>query len=122
MDITYDTGALIAADRNDRTFWARHAAALKRGYSITVPAPVVAQAWRTDKQVPLARLLNGCLIEPLTPEQARRVGALAAATGVADVVDLTVAEGALRRGDIVWTSDPDDILRAGLGRLHVELV
>ena len=122
MDITYDTGALIAADRNDRTFWARHAAALKRGYCITLPAPVVAQAWRTNKQVPLARLVNGCLIEPLTLDQARRVGALAAATGVADVVDLTVAEGALRRGDIVWTSDPDDTLRAGLGRLHVELV
>ena len=99
MDITYDTGALIAADRNNRTFWARHAAALKRGYSITVPAPVVAQAWRTDKQVPLARLLNGCLIEPLTPEQARRVGALTAATGVADVVDLTVAEGIADRAD-----------------------
>ena len=44
MDITYDTGALIAADRNDRTSWARHAAALKRGYCITIPAPVVAQA------------------------------------------------------------------------------
>lgn len=73
-----------------------------------------------DRQGPAIRGLR--LIEPLTLEQARRVGALAAATGVADVVDLTVAEGALRRGDIVWTSDPDDILRAGLGRLHVELV
>lgn len=122
MDITYDTGALIAADRNDRTFWARHAGALKRGYLITVPAPVVAQAWRTHTQMLVARLLNGCLIESLTPEQARRVGVLAASTGVADIVDLTVAEGALRRGDIVWTSDPDDISRAGLGRLHVERI
>ncbi len=70
-----------------------------------------------DRQGPAVRGLR--LIEPLTLEQARRVGCLAAAT---DVVDLTVAEGALRRGDIVWSSDPDDTLRAGLGRLHVELV
>lgn len=98
MDVTNDAGALIAADRNNRSFWALHAGALKRGYLITVPAPVVVQVWRTDTQVLMARLLNGCLIESLTPEQARRVGVLAASTGVADVVDLTVAEGALRRG------------------------
>lgn len=73
-----------------------------------------------DRQGPAVR--GRRLIEPLTPEQARRVGALAAATGVADVVGLTVAEGALRRGDLVWTSDLDDTLRAGLGRLPVEIV
>lgn len=122
MDITYDTGALIAADRNDRQLWARHAAALKRGYLITVPAPVLAQAWRGPQQVRLGQLLRGCHVEALTHEQARRVGMLAAHTKQQDITDLTVAEGALRRGDVVWTSDPTDIARAGVPKSHIQRI
>jgi hypothetical protein len=46
MGVTYDTGALIAADRNDREMWALHAGFLAEEVSPTVPAPVVAEAWR----------------------------------------------------------------------------
>lgn len=122
MNITYDTGALLAADRNDRAMWARHVAALKRGCLITVPAPVLAQAWRGRTQARLAQLLAGCHVEALMPEQARRVGELAARTRRHDVVDLAVAEGALRRGDVVWTSDPEDIERAGIPQQRIQRV
>lgn len=48
MGVTYDTGALLAAERNDRRMWALHAAFLTADVSPTVPAPVLAQAWRGE--------------------------------------------------------------------------
>ena len=64
MGITYDTGALIAADRAERRIWARHRALLAQREVPTVPAPVVAQAWRGGgRQALLARLLAGCDVE-----------------------------------------------------------
>lgn len=110
MGITYDTGALVAADRGERRMWARHRALLVVRSVPTVPAPVVAQAWRGgSRQVLLVRLLRGCDIEALDDPQARAVGALAAAAGRTDIVDVCVAEGALRRRDLVISSDPDDL-------------
>jgi hypothetical protein len=44
--VTYDTGALIAADRNDRRMWALHAGFLALEVSPTIPTPVLAEAWR----------------------------------------------------------------------------
>ena len=38
--VTYDTGALIAADHNDRRMWALHAGFLAEEVSPTVPTPV----------------------------------------------------------------------------------
>ena len=110
MGVTYDTGALIAADRGERRMWARHRALLGRREVPTVPAPVVAQSWRgTARQVQLARLLAGCDVEPLDDGQARSVGALAARAATTDIVDACVVEGALRRRDLVVSSDPDDL-------------
>ena len=63
MGVTYDTGALIAADRGERRMWARHRALLVRREVPVVPAPVVAQSWRgTSRQVLIARMLTGCHI------------------------------------------------------------
>ena len=44
--VTYDTGALVAAERNDRAMWALHAGFLAEEVVPTVPAPVLAEAWR----------------------------------------------------------------------------
>jgi len=110
MGVTYDVGALIAADRGERRMWARHRALLSRREVPTVPAPVVAQSWRgSAKQVQLARLLAGCDVEPLDDGQARSVGVLAARAATSDIVDACVVEGALRRRDLVVSSDPDDL-------------
>lgn len=110
MGVTYDAGALIAADRGERRLWARHRALLTRREIPTVPAPVVAQSWRgSGRQAQLSRLLTGCTIEPLDDSQARAVGTLAARASATDIVDATVVEGALRRHDIVVSSDPNDL-------------
>ena len=84
-----------------------------------VPAPVVAQGWRGGRrQALLARLLVGCHVEGLDDHQARAVGSLAARAGTPDVVDACVVEGALRRHDLVVSSDSDDLaaIATAIGR------
>lgn len=124
MGHTYDAGALVAADRGERRMWARHSRLLALGETPTVPAPVVAQAWRGEgpRQAQLARLLRGCDVEGMDEPRARATGAFAARAATADVVDAFVVEGALRRRDVVITSDPADIqaIAAAIGR-HIEV-
>lgn len=111
--LTYDTGALVAAQRNDRLLWSLHRAAVARGLPPTVPAGVLAEAWRGGSQHRLSQVLKGCAIEVLGEDQARDVGVMAGRSGLSDTVDLAVAEGALRRNDAVVTSNRTDIERAG---------
>lgn len=107
--LTYDTGALVAAERDDRIMWSLHRAALRQGLPPTVPAGVLAEGWRGGPQANLSRLLKGCDIEGLTKTQARAVGALAARADHDDVVDVSVVEGAVRRSHAVVTSNPGHI-------------
>jgi hypothetical protein len=109
--VTYDTGALIAGDRNDRRMWALHVGLLAEEVTPTVPAPVLAEAWRGGpRQASLARMMAGCDVEAMNEGQARSVGELAGRAGHDDVVDVAVVEGALRRGgDVVVTSNADHI-------------
>src|SRR5438128_1076006 len=110
--VTYDTGGLIAAERNDRSMWSLHTGFLSEGVVPVVPAPVLAEGWRGgSRQVNLIRLLRACIIEPMTESQARAVGVLAGQSGFGDVVDITVVEGAARRGDAIVTSNEADIQR-----------
>jgi hypothetical protein len=110
MGVTYDTGALIAADWGERRMWARHRALLTLREVPTVPAPVVAQSWRGgSRQALLTRLLAGYDIEALDDGQARPVGSLAGRAATGDIVDACVVEGALRRHDLVVSSDEDDL-------------
>ena len=123
MGVTYDTDALIAADRGDRRQWARHRALLSRREVPTAPAPVVAQSWRGgSRQALLARLLTGCDIEALDDQQARSVGSLAARAATTDIVDACVVEGAMRRHDLIVSSDEGDLkaIAAAIGR-HLEI-
>lgn len=103
--LTYDTGALIAAERDNRLLWSLHRAALDRGLAPTVPAGVLAEAWRGGPQHRLSRLLKGCKVEEFSERQARVVGALIAECGLNDIVDVAVAEGALSRNDAVVSSN-----------------
>lgn len=109
--VTYDTGALIAAEANRRDLWALHALALRRGQRPIVPAGVLAQAWRGGPQAALSRLLRGCRIEELSETRARSAGEACARAGARDIVDASVVVGALDRDDLVVSSDPDDLLR-----------
>ncbi len=119
--LTYDTGALIAADRLDRAVWVLHRRTLERGMTPTVPAGVLAQAWRGDgRQANLARFLRPCDVEPLDEFRARTVAAALSATGTADVIDASVVVGAALRNDAVVTSDAGD-LRVLASALQVDL-
>jgi len=47
---TYDSGALIAAEQDDDRMWALNETAPTRAMRVTVPAGVLAQAWRGGPQ------------------------------------------------------------------------
>ena len=107
--VVYDAGALIAADRNDRRFWAEHRARLEMGIVPHVPAPIVAQVSRSPKQAQLRRLLRGCEVVSLDEAVAHRVGALLAKSRTSDLSDAAAVITAIpSRADIV-SNDPDDI-------------
>ncbi len=107
--LTYDTGALVAAEGGDRRMWAIHRRALERLHTPTAPAGVLAQGWRGGPQPLLARLIDGCAVDPLDEPGARAAGQLLAGAKSTDVIDASVVEGALRRDEAIVTSDRRDI-------------
>jgi hypothetical protein len=101
--VTYDSGALVAAERNNRAMWALHAGFLAEEAVPIVPAPAPA----------------------LAEAQSRAVGVLAGKSGHDDIVDVTVVEGAVRRGDAVVTSNEDHIrlvARATRARMRIHTI
>lgn len=102
-----DTGALVAADRNDRRLWSLVVEGRRRGVIPVVPSPCVVEAWRSPRQARLAQLLKGCRVEVLDEATARAAGELCARAGTSDPVDAAVVASAARRGgDQVVTIDP----------------
>ena len=109
MKAVLDAGALVAVDRRDRSVGAQLRVLQQRGTPLRVSAAVVGQVWRDGrKQANLARVLMGVGIERLGKDDGKRIGELLARTGSADVVDAHVAL-LTSPGDVVLTSDPDDI-------------
>jgi predicted nucleic acid-binding protein len=109
--VTYDTGALIAAERDSKSVWSLHRELLEQEMRPTLPTVVLGQAWRGGPQARLSRLVSGCRVEPFTEQQARSAGKALAASGASDLIDAAVVVTALARGDLVVTSDPDDLRR-----------
>lgn len=107
--VTYDTGALVAAERNHRKVWALHRRALERGMRPTVPAGALAQAWRGGPQAEMSRLLKGCRVEDLDEVRGRAAGQACGRARTSDVIDATVVVGAIARRDVVVTSDRGDL-------------
>lgn len=96
--LVYGVGALRAAARGDRMFWAVHRAALAHGIVPVVPVSVIAEGFRTEARADrLEDLLDGTEVEVMVPEQARRVGELAVKASTTDLVAASVAEAAARR-------------------------
>ncbi len=122
--VTYDAGALIAAERNSYAMWSLHRSVLTRGERPTLSTGVLGQVWRGGPQAQLSRFLLGCRIAPLTEVEARSAGAALAKSGGHDLIDAVVAMTGLARDDLVVTSDPDDLMRiasavGGSLRIHV---
>ncbi len=107
--VTLDAGALIAASHDDRRFWVWWKWLTSKGVVASVPSPVVAQAWRSPRDVRLSIVLGGCREVPLDASGSRRTGELCARARSADVVDAFVVRGAADRKEDVLTSDPGDL-------------
>ena len=108
--LTLDTGALIALEQKRKRMKEVLAAARVLRRPITVPAVVVAEWWRGQRG-PIARLLDGVIIEPLHERLARIAGEALAATRGSNAIDALVVASAAQRGDVVYTSDIDDLTR-----------
>jgi hypothetical protein len=110
-----DAGALLALDHPSSALMmqARIEEARRRGGTLCVPAGAVAQAWRSPRQVRLARLLRtrDLDVAVMTLSVAKVVGEMCARSGHPDVVDVHVALCARERAHAVVTSDPDDMKR-----------
>jgi hypothetical protein len=107
--LVYDAGPLIAAERNERRFWAEHRARLELGIVPCVPSAIVAWVSRSPRQVQLRRVLRGCEVVALDETGAHRTGALLGKSGTADIADAAlVSLAATRKADIL-TSDRTDI-------------
>lgn len=108
--ITFDTGALIAIERRERSMLAFMTALLAAGSRITVPSVVVGEWWRGQRG-PVARILEAVSIEPLGEALAKIAGEALATVSGATFIDAVVVASAARRGDLVMTGDPADLCR-----------
>ncbi len=112
--IVFDTGGLIALDRNDRRVLTLVARSQERGLRITIPATALAQAIRNPaRQARLSRLIRQVDTDlvALDGPDATAVGLLLARTGTADVVDAHVVLCARRAKQTIVTSDAGDLRR-----------
>ena len=105
--LTFDTGMLIALERKRQRAWHVYREARNGKVPITVPAVVIAEWWRgrTDGR---EHIKSGLEIEWLSGALAEIAGN-ALATLEATVVDAIVMASAASRGDVVYTSDYDDL-------------
>jgi predicted nucleic acid-binding protein len=116
MATVLDTGALIAVDRRNQHVVAQLMKLRSEGTPIITSSAAVAQVVRDPaRQSTLQRVLRGVEERALDPQAARDIGRLLARTGTSDVVDAAVALAA-QPGDVVLTSDPNDLSLLTEGR------
>lgn len=108
--MTFDTGALLALERNKQRAVQLFQNTFRRGEEITVPAAVIPKWWRgrTDLR---EDILDSVVVELLGPEIARAAGEALAAVKGASAMDAIVMASAARRGDVVLTGDVGDLER-----------
>jgi len=112
--VTFDTGAMIALDRDDRRVLALLARAEEVGARVTIPATALAQAIRRPaRQARLSRLVRQptTKVVALDAHDATRVGVLLAASRTKDITDAHVVVCARRHREPIATSDPIDLHR-----------
>lgn len=118
--LTLDTGALIALERRRSRALRLLRLAVDSRRPVTVPVAVVAEWWRGRTDLREA-ILASLLVEPMDLGLARTVGDALAAVRGSSLVDAIVAASAARRGDVILTSDPSDLvsLASHFGSLRV---
>jgi predicted nucleic acid-binding protein len=108
--ITFDTGALIALERRRQRMRQVIERALGTDQCITVPADVVGAWWRGRTDV-RDSILESVDVEPLTEALAKTAGEALASVKSATLVDAIVMASAASRGDVVYSSDVEDLER-----------
>jgi hypothetical protein len=124
VTLVLDAGPLIAIERADRDVFALLKGEFMAGRVPVTHGGVVGQVWRggAGRQARLARLLPGVDIRPLDGALGRRAGVLLAQGARSDVVDAAVVLLATD-GDMILTSDPDDLVPLALAAgVHVDIV
>jgi len=97
--------------------------ALVSGRRLTIPTAVIVETWRGGEcSTRIAPLLEASIIESLGESLARRAGELIAKVRGAGAIDSIVVASAATRGDVVVTSDPDDISRLADHVTEVDVV
>ena len=109
--VTLDTGALIALERGKSIMSVRLKRAVAKGIRVTVPAVVLIEWWREGFGRRYQDLLAPMRVEPTTERIAKVAGAALTQLHGVSVVDAAVMASAALRGDIVWTSDLEDLSR-----------
>lgn len=110
MTFVFDSGALIALDRNDRAMWRRLKSALLVGEIPITHSGVVGQVWRGPgpRSALLAKALAGIDVRPLDEDLGKRAGELLSRAKKSDVIDAALVLLA-SDGDTILTSDAGDI-------------
>jgi len=107
-----DAGVFIALERRARVVVALVNRLVNAGTPLLTSAGVVAQVWRggSDRQGPLAYLLQHTQVAALDGAVARTLGRMLGQSQTRDPIDAHVVLLARQRGWPVLTSDPDDLL------------
>lgn len=110
MGFTFDTGALIALERNRHRMVSIFKTARVDQVPMIVPSVCVAEWWRgrTDLR---EKLLAAVVIDHTDDALVRVTGEALAAVPRAACIDAIVMATAARRGGIVFTSDVEDLTR-----------
>ena len=109
--LTLDSGALIGLERRHHRIRRVFATAVRDNVRVTVPAAVLVEWWRGRTDL-AEDILAAVDVEPVDEALAKAAGeALAVIHPTAAAVDAVVMASAARRGDVVYTSDFDDLTR-----------
>ncbi len=107
--VVFDTGALVALERGHLAIRRVHRLAIESGFTVVAPTPVIAEWWRAGRRErERTKILRTLLLEAPDAWIARLAGVAIGKVG-ASVVDALVMATASLRGDVVYTSDVDDL-------------
>lgn len=110
---TFDTGMLIALERRHQRAIQIRREARVTGTPVTVPVAVIGEWWRGRTDV-REDILASVHVEPLAVEVAKLAGIACAKLKDVEAkltIDAYVMASAALRGDVVFTSDIDDLVR-----------
>jgi hypothetical protein len=124
VTLILDSGALLAAERDDKEVLERLKLAVLSMSPPVSHGGVVGQVWRDGgpRQARLAAALKTVRILPLDDYLCRKAGSLLAKARTKDVIDAALVLLA-EDGDEIMTSDPGDIsVLAGHAGLDIDII